>query len=325
MYPSTMITGDRMLEPASIVASSIEVERLFETMTGEPYPMIKKALLNDPLCEIWATYLSSFAILYRKTSSMKSAMIVEGKGHPYGLTYTSLADLQKFDDAKDLIAVPGTNLFFAFLKTVPAPGKDLTIGSFHLQVPYYYYPGNGASLKVTHLVTEEGLLHMALRPIQNLPADQLVLFDKLSVYRNDTLVIQVNSRSNFKVELTSDEVFSVNIQEKQWPGDRATAQIKYITFGPYGEGHSQVPASLSSTDAGEEVTKLTEELTAEMQNVEKESSLHKIAENPVTEVISETMIASQINSGGGKAEIKVEESKKKKVAKPGDGNETGSN
>jgi len=295
LYPSTIVAGERLLDATTISSSPLEVERLLESMTGEPFAMIRKALFNEPLSEIWATYLSSFALLYRKTDKMDVGVLIPGLGMPYGVTYSALADMQKFDPTKDFIHIPRTDSYLALIRTIPTPSDDLAVGDFHLQIPYYYFPGNGSRINVQRFTFSDGLLHLALRPVQPLPADRLILFDKLSIYRNDTLLIQVDDRASYRTDLSADEIFSVPLSNTNWPGDKATAQLEYVTIGSYGSGGSLGISAPPADSVAQEVQRLAEEMRQDLTTANSNSSINTLEEHSKEGAVSESQIASEIN------------------------------
>lgn len=298
-YPSNLIEGDRLVDVATFKASVLDLERLLEYMTGEPFAMIRKALLNDPLSRLWATYLSSFALLYKKTDKMERAVLIEGDGRPYGRTYAELAELQGVTK-EDLIQIPKTDLHLVFLKEVPLPALELGISDFHLQIPYYFFPGNGKTLKVGKLTSGLGLLHLALRPVANVSIDEKVVFDKFNAYRNDTLVLQVSNLASFSTDLAANEYFNVPLAPTRWLGDKSASQIDFIAFGNYG-GSSSPNAGPEAGSVAQEVIQLTQEMRAELERANKDSSLNKFGENPPSSVVNEASVANEINDTSGTA------------------------
>jgi len=321
LYPASIMQGERLVDTSSIQNSEMEVERLLEMMTGEPFNMIRKALFNEPLSEIWATFMSSFCMLYKKTKKMDVGVLISGQGNPYGVTYTQLADMQKFDSAKDFIPIPRTDNYIAFLKFIPTPASDMVVGDFHLQIPYYYFPGNGARIDVKRLTMADGLLHFGLRPVMPLPSDRMILFDKLSIYRNDTLLIQVSNQASYRTDLSPEEYFNAPLTNQKWPGDKVAAQVEFISLGTYGSYPAAPQASPDANSAAVEIQKLASEMETDMAQANAESSLNKIVDHANQEAVNESSIARELNSGGTEATPvhSSKDSKKDKSRKKEDG------
>lgn len=319
MYPSNLINGEKMIEPDAyaVGSDSLELRSLFESISGQHYTTISRELTNDAFAKIWATYLSSCALLFKDTGG-GSFVNIAGDGLPYGVDYNTLLNMQDIDYSKDLIKLPSVNaideeqvqLFIAFLKKVPLPSATLKVGTFGVGTPYYYFSGNGDTLSVKRFVHEEGLLHMALRPVDKLPSvpEKWYLFDKFYAYSNDTLFIQANAHQAYDTVLDPNEVTSVSLGTRDWKGELTTTFLKFITFSAgYGTSSHRVAATDASGESSE-VTKLIKELEKDT----KEAASHTpVFGAPVTgdpgQIESE--IAAGVNKSSSKGGKKQKDDK----------------
>jgi hypothetical protein len=157
-YPASAFSGTRMRSLESY-GDEISLKMLLEDISGDSYEVIKSTLNNASLLEVWATYLSSFALLFTKGSD-GTAKVVEGAGFPYGTTYTDLAKKQKLPakvSSARYMTLPGTELSISFLQQIPAPGDTFSIGEFYLMHNYYYNGANARTISVEHIVRSESL------------------------------------------------------------------------------------------------------------------------------------------------------------------------
>lgn len=316
-YPATLARGEHRIDRAIYKVSPLEVEHMFESISGLNFISIKRELSNDEIAKIWATVLSSFCLLYRKSPKADKATLIIGEGMPYGTSYEELATTQSFDEKIDFIAIPKTELFFAILKKFPLPGRSLAIANVAPGEPYYYFKGNGSNVDVDRLVTSESMQQFCLRPILMMEPSVIknYLFDRFYVYSNDTLYIQISAKASFDSVLNSNEVVKVPISEKSWPGEKAALYLKYITFPGY--GNTTVKAA-SSTEESSEVTKLIKEMETEMKKAHEETPIQNANASSSSDQVSETDIAKEFNekNDDGKAAEAKKKSEKKDKVKP---------
>jgi len=315
-YPANLMPGDRLDDPRSISASPIALEHLFESMSNESYAFIRKDLMNPFTLEIRATYLSSFCLLFRKTPAMDTAVLVEGVGMPYGITYSALSAMQQFVDKTDLIKLPDLDLYIGFLKKVPLPGDALGIAETQLKHPYYFFHGNGQILDVEKLTSGEALLHMSLRPIRPLKSENLTLFDKWYAYDNDTLYLQVDTKASYATILDTNEVWTAPIKEDTWRGDKTMTQLHFFNFGNY-SGASTPGVSPLKGDESTKVQQLIAEMDRDIIDSHANTTIAK-APSGQSEVINEAEVASSINEKkGSEAGGKRKEKKPSSAPNPG--------
>lgn len=312
LYPANMMAGERLISPESLKASTIEIQHLLETISNDHITYIVKAFNNDPSLTVWATYLSSFCLMFKKGEGQERGVLVPGLGSPYGMTYQALADLQNFNDEEDLVHIPDTPIYLGFLKKVPRPSENMMIGQFVLLDPYYYFAGNGGKLEVSKFTWGDGLQHFALRPTRDINFHSLYLFDKWYLYDNDTLFIQVDPRATYTTSLNSDEIFTAPLSEASWQGDKVSTNVKFITFGGYGNspgGGASAPAPGSDSEA---LTKLINEMDKDMRSSHDDTTVTREAgETAATEIEATVSAGVSSSSTGGKTSSPSKPSKKK--------------
>jgi hypothetical protein len=299
-YPANLIPGDRISEAKTFQSSELEVKRLMEYIAGDAYSVLQRSLFNLPLLEIWATVLSSFALLFRKGPGLAHAQQIAGKGMPYGTSYQHLADLQKIDEAKDLIHLPETDMYIAFLKKVPLPSSRMSMSDFHLHRPYYYFPGNGNSLSVEMLTTGESMYNFALRPLRDIGPLPKVLLDKIYAYANDTLYMHVDAQANYKIEDKAYFSFSFPLTKVDWKAEKLAAQIDFITPGSYSTFGSNTAVANPGSESQTLMNLMTSIATEEKQ-ADEQSTISQTA-NASKPPIDEDSVARAINGKGAKSD-----------------------
>lgn len=269
-FPTSITYASRVIDVATLKNSEIELRQLLEEISGEHFELIRRSLQTPYTLEMWATILSSFALLFVTDKSMKGKLEgilpVTGLGMPYGKSYEALAASQEFTEADIITVIPG--VYMAVLKHIPAPSHTLSVGTFALGRPYYYYAGNGETLPVTRLCLAPALMHMHLRPVSPMTDVPQILFDKIYAYLNDTLVMQ--SDSGLRLDPNSEQAYSESLplSEVEWKNDRFSPLIHFVKLNAYTSTSVQVHKTES------DVNKQIEEMERGLKEAE--------AGNPVT-------------------------------------------
>jgi hypothetical protein len=300
-YPADVIRGERLIDGKTFTSNEIELKRLLELITGDPYPVLVRSLFSEPLLATWATILSSFALLYRgdrgtgDIATAQDAIQVVGKGAPWGSTYEHLGEMQQFDAKTDFVKLPNTNLYIAFLKRIPVPTDKMEVGVFHLAKPYYYFSSNSQSIEVTGFTSGESMLQFAVRPIPVFDKPGGILFDRTYAYANDSMYLQVSADAALPSS-GLDDYFSFNFQvnKKDWKNEKTAAQLELITVGSYlGTEELPLPPAAGSEDAV--LTKMMNEI---QQQQESSASQASTAQPTITAApLSESAVATAINEG----------------------------
>lgn len=151
LYPSWMIPGSAIFNSDTFNSDRMNIGPVLEAISGQNWEYIVRTIHTPYVREMWATYLSSWALLY--TTSGEGATLtrslVPGKGRPYGDTYASLEARQtSINNYIDIIAidsngVPQIRASIRLLDTIPMPSDTLSIADdMYMNIPYYYYPSN---------------------------------------------------------------------------------------------------------------------------------------------------------------------------------------
>lgn len=275
LVPSQIGRGVLLRTRASIINEKETQRSLLESISGQSYEYIMKTINNPQAREIWATFISSFGLLYSFPSPEEvpirnmgkkgetiandaiSAYLRPGYGMPYGTSYMGLATKQGLASATDFFQVDDEGLvFIRVLKKVPLPDDILSVTSeFYLNKSYYYYMSNGKTMDVNEFVLDSGLQNFALIPSMYEGYHPNILLDKLSAYINDTVFMNINY--TFVPEIDTRCKQSFPIQTNKWVHDKLLSFLEFTTFGSY----SELASSTSTLDADEKVTILNKMVT----------------------------------------------------------------
>lgn len=337
LYPTKVVYGDYVYNSDMFArtqnaqARNEQLKRLFETLTGTNYNIVKEEIGAEFIRQAYATYLSSFALLYvapadlmatKNESEAVAAIVpylVTGHGLPYGVEYSALANKQPSPKFEEFIQVT-PNVYIRFLKRVPEPTEELRISDdFYMQHPYYYYPGNSKHIDVEGWLVEEGLLHMALAPITKRVTKPFILLDTRYGYLNDRLIMQTQLNFSISSSANGDESFGIPMSKKEWPFDRFKYNIEMIGFGGYST--STISAAAVETT---EVTKIVENIEEQMKQAESQSTPARTKDASTDALHNPTIteIKSDNKGGGSKKEEKKKEEPKKPKKKDDAGDDT---
>lgn len=289
-YPSCLIYGDRTTDKSVLASSPIMIRQLLEEVSGMHYELILHSFSTYYSREMWATYLSSFALLYyvptatiddklAESSGTESknrpiaqfAQLVTGLGHPYGDSYEQLAAKQEFQE-KDLVKITDS-IYIAILKQIPIPGSMMGVSHLSSGRPYYYYGGNGGILKVDKLCIDDALLHLHLRPVIIKHLIVPALFDRLYAYMNDSLLLQTDMALRLAPDTESG--VQLGLIEKDWKNDRFSPLIDYIKTPDY---YSAPDNHSSIEEESSDLSKIVEDIAKATKAAEADTSLARETE-----------------------------------------------
>lgn len=285
LYPSSLCYNDTVFTPAMFTTNdeftnNQSVKRLLEALTGMSFTMIKNEIGSEFLKKTWATFLSSFALLYVVPSenalelasskgqdkdiiSLLTPHLVEGYGKPYGVTYSALMGKQDGTKSASFVRITD-HVYLRFLTSIPLPTHDLTVDSdFYLSHPNYYFAGNSASISVDKWVIDEGLLHHALAPSPKPVSKPELLLDRTYAYVNDRLLMQTDM--NYSIGTADDETMRIPLTTRNWSFDRFFYHIEYITFGSYGTT-GKTAAAVEMTETNEMITNIEKAMKESMDD-----------------------------------------------------------
>lgn len=272
LVPSFMKPGDRSFSVQYSAATDVFRRELLESISGMNYEIAVREMEIPHIMMIWATYISSFGLLYYGESALMDGaritptsidastagayQLVQGHGKPYGGTYGALENLQgPLAEGEHLIPLFG-GLAIRFLKRIPLPTYSLEEDPrFYAEQPVSYFASNSASIEVKEWVLGEGLLNFCCLPIPSLHGVPAIRYTNNKMYLNSSLYLNADLTYNPAQQGEGRETFPIPVHEKEWKYDKHRFFLKYITFDPYLK-----PASVVITDDTEEMVKKTVEL-----------------------------------------------------------------
>jgi hypothetical protein len=336
MYPAEMIYGQRVIDPTQYIGTldpnsprKGELRILMEDIFGLSWNLIKMQIGNEYLSKMYATFLSSWGLLY--TVARPSAddsngdesndfLLIEGYGRPYGKTYSGLASINnKGAKLEEMIQV-NESVYILPLHKIPMPDiNQLSIDpDFYMDYPEYYYASNGESFDVKHgFVMDEGLLQLSTLPMIPETVVPNALFDKRYIYVNDALYFQFNSNFLLPDADSDAEGIAVPLNVLTWTQDKWNVNIRYVINGDY------VQAGDSANDGtATPINELVTTMEQQVQQIEADSSLahsDEASSKLVPDIkLSETERldpTSEENGGGESSSTKPTSPKKKKKKK----------
>jgi len=322
LMPAQWFDGEEKYNHESLASSSELRKRLLETLFKQHFVMLEKHLGLATASRQYATYISSFASMYILNDANLDAAIADlssqlviGYGRPYGLEYTALAGKQNPITKREELIQITDNIFIKMHDCVPIPTNNLVIqGELQLDIPYYYYAGNGECMKVTDWVVVEGLPHMTLAPLSVQEAKHPIVFtDKRWAYLGDAVFIQANMLWSQPLDASATGTVNVPIVDNVWNRDRFMREIKYLNFGPYGtESVSDITETVTS-DAGV-LTEIVKEVEQEIKKIETAAPANntdQAVKDPLASAVDIKPIDDTKKSNPGNSKSKPKQSKDK--------------
>jgi hypothetical protein len=348
-YTANYFPGDDMKTPDTMFASALGIRSIFERISGQVYSLIARSFGSFVYVKVWATYLSSFALIYKKDDVLKGAFNpVEGYGSPYGTTYEALSIIQNFtnkvekggkliEKGDEVYDIPDTDYCFLVLKKIPVPSTEIQVGNMYVAHPYYYYKAgesistlstlksgvksNSTSVQAgLYLVLDEGLLHMNFIPFSaNTHIPQLLL-DKKYAYLNDSLIINTNARAAYRVNGRPDSKTEISLKKVEWKGDKTIPTLEMVSFGSI-HGSSE---SFTTTDAEAQAAAIIDTAAKEIDRMERDSPVAKPLSNSEASVNIPTVTGlnpEEPKSAGGPGKSRNKKKGNKNAPKPFHGSE----
>jgi hypothetical protein len=220
-------------------------------MSGINYEVAIRELSLEHLRQIWATFASSFALIYvdandndplhtavTRISTQKPLVtlkLVEGHGRPYGTTYGNLEAIQGVLNPDTKLVPLGNGIFMRFLTRIPTITDELKIDEnpFYAQRPIMYFASNSQSTEVTEWVFGDGLLNFALVPCSIQQAVPDVRFTPRYAFLTQSLYLNMDLHFKPVQPDKAREVIALGIQTNDWPYDRHQYFLEYRNFGNY--------------------------------------------------------------------------------------------
>lgn len=324
LYPSWMLPGESIKSVDLITADALSIGDILETISGSNWEYIKATIGAPHIQEFWATYLSSWAILFSVSESAAAAGTatpvtwtqVIGYGQPYGVTYPELLRRQAWK-TPPLIRI-GDNAAIAILRRIPLPSDTLTANNdFYMRKPYYNFPASSQNAELatdawtTKLVADpsifepgevpnkgkliygEGLMHMSLTPC-TLPENSVptILFTKTRAYINERLYISADP--NFRLIPQTKPEYKIGMETSVLPFNFVSLNpnVEYVVWTKYG---SAVDSSTLSPTITDPLTALEKSWQQELEKTEKESTVS--ADALRARKLPEAAMANELSEG----------------------------
>ena len=333
LVPSFLAEGSTIYNKRSLKNDKYKVRTMIEELSHKNFEIFIREMGLPHLRQLWATYFSSFALLYvssnEATNTGKKAAfnldvlrLISGHGKPYGVTYSELAarqaQLTPENVDTELIEL-GQGIFLKILDKIPAPSNQLLIDpSFHQGQPAMYFPASSEDIDVKDFVASQGLLNFSLFPIIETRTVPSLVYTSKFAYLTKGVFLNVEP---FYRPTTADparEVMHIPVRKMEWPFERHAFWLEYITFGSY----ISAPG-LNSTDESDalKIADVITDIESKMKSDNKEqaeavaSSGSAIQNGIKTAANQLASIASSVKPTGEKA-AGIEPLKGKSGAKP---------
>jgi len=332
LVPSWSISGARVVHRSDIV-SDLKIEELITSLTGVHYELFKTSVSNNFVSMIYATFLSSFALLYKVvdtgvgsgTFDPSRYKLIEGYGKPYGTSYSGLEAMQETLSENNLLKL-SDSVYMRFLTKLPLLSTALRLDTdFYLRNPYYYFEASDSTkyIEVKTWVIGEGLSNFCYAPILKYALPYGPLFDKKYAYLNDFLVIQVDLL--FRYGNSIDNEYSVNVPmvTNNWSYDKLDPNLHYISFGNYSSANDASGITSNSSPESENalMTKLTSEMEKSIASIEKESTIGRQDEARTTLDVPQTKTLTGTVTTAKEGNGSTEQGKNKKNKKKRESND----
>lgn len=258
LIPSHLASSENRYTPDDFYGSADRTKMLVEHVSKKSYEIAIRELSLPHIREQWATFVSSFALLYYvdgdkrtlKTTlkdkywtqkTVDTAILVDGMGKPYGTNYDTLASLQGTFDADTQVLPLGYGLYLRFLKAYPTPTIDLKNDGTVMfnQHPVSYFASNSEVTPVTEWVfTDEGLWNFALLPFPQTGYIPQVKFTQKFAFLTTTLYFNMDMYYQPGGPSTAREVIDIPIVVSPWPYEYQQYFLRYTHFGSYAASSS---------------------------------------------------------------------------------------
>lgn len=246
LVPSSWSTGTLVYTAATLKSGKEQVRQLVETLTNKNYEIAIRELALPHIRKIWATYFSSFALLYvddavinafeEVSGPWKTPALVEGHGRPYGVSYTNLASRQTPIKAEDDFIKVANGIYLRMLNKIPVVTDDLSVDKhFYQEHSSMYFAANSINQDVSEFVMDDSMLNFALFPvIENTSVPPLV-FTAKHAYLTKGLYLNIEMFYRPTAADSAREVTHIGLTHKEWNFERHRYFLEYITFPNYAE------------------------------------------------------------------------------------------
>lgn len=301
LVPSFLTDADRVFDFDSISSSPDNIRYLLERLTGVHYEVLIRQLSLPHLLEIFATYMSSFALVYAREDvaeeykkstlgAIKAGAIEggtklvlkQGFGRPYGTNYQGLASSQgTLTDESDLIHI-GRGIYLRMITKIPIVTQALKFDSipFYAEHTFSYFAANSAELEIKQWALGEGLSNFTYVPLTATREVPPIIITPTSIYTTIQMYLNVDIYFKPASPDTAREVITLQLEKRDWPHDRFQYHLQYITFGSYGKASHLVVAD-TATEETSEITTAIKKIEDELKDATKEAahSVQSAAEN----------------------------------------------
>ena len=254
LVPDTMHSGDRSYDLASLTGSRDNVRWLIEQISGMNYEIAIRQLALPHMRAVWATFLSSFSLLYVKANDTvklaemskfvasgdlpDSFTLVNGHGKPYGTTYSLLESLQGIITTETQFIPLGNGLYLRLLEKIPVVTDDLRADPvpFYGQSNMLYFSSNSLVTDVKGWVFDEGLTQFSMIPVSPTHFIPQVRITPKYAFLTTNLFMNMDMYYKPMSPSPSREDVKVDVTTITWNYDQQHYFLEYKTFGPYSSG-----------------------------------------------------------------------------------------
>jgi hypothetical protein len=309
LIPSFIGDATTIYSAETLRADKLNLRSFIEELTGAHYDTFIRELALPHIRAIWATYLSSAAILYVDEASMdykdpaymqkkvdtSSLKMVTGHGTPYGISYHALSSAQpklKPDELASVLVPVASGVYLRMLEVVPLPSDNIAIDrSFYQQHPVFFFTGSDKYIAVDKFVIGDGLLNFSVIPVSEVGERPSMVYTNKFAYLTRGLYTNIEPFYKPGAPAEAREVMTLPVKEMDWPYRRHDYFLKYITFGPYSTA-SNVSAEM---DIAGSVTEAVKKIEVKMQqdNAEQAASVNNAGEASRKVASNMTAAASQ--------------------------------
>jgi len=274
LVPSSLFSGDKLYTLNQLKAHKQVIRELIETMSGVNYEIAIRELSLPHLRKVWATFISSFGLLYIRdkdasATDLDSLNLIIGHGQPYGNTYTVLESLQGVLDKNTELIEFGDHMYIRMHQRVPIVVDELRRDAdFYSQRPTMYFASNSSNMEVSQWVLGEGLINFAMIPGSlnaNVPS---VKFTPKYAYLTQQLYINTDLYYKPSVSEPTRENYPITIHTTEWKDDRSQFFIDYKHFGSYLSPAGAIPGVSETTQLTEAVKKIEHAITTDVKEAE---------------------------------------------------------
>lgn len=252
LIPSFLGTAERTYSVDTLKAEH-EIRFLFEGMSGTSFEIVKKELSITHRAKMWATFLSSFALLYTSSDvngagnnvSTEDLQLITGYGHPYGTSFVTLESAQDATKIEDFINI-GDGFYLRILNQIPVVLPELDYDDdFFGHHPATFFASNSTKVPVSKFVWSGGLTQYCMTPVKLTTTMIQAKFGTRYIYSLKRLVLNFSIFYAPMVPGDAREHYPLPIKKNTWNLEREAFFLEYRTFGDY----AIVPAAISSLES----------------------------------------------------------------------------